>query len=108
MAERTSHRAAPVHTHPDDVPLQDALGALADPVRLQLVRELAGEPDWTRGCGSFDVPVGKAALSHHFSVLRAAGLVEQRDHGPRRLNRLRREEFDARFPGLLGLVLRGD
>ncbi|HEY8980842.1 MAG TPA: ArsR family transcriptional regulator [Streptomyces sp.] len=102
----TSHRAAPVHTHPDEVDVLTALSAVADPVRIRLLRELAGSPVWTRSCGSFDVPVGKAALSHHFAVLRGAGLVEQRDEGPRRVNRLRREEFDARFPGLLGLVLR--
>ncbi|MEU8486147.1 transcriptional regulator [Streptomyces sp. NPDC048641] len=111
MANRTaggSHRAAPVHTDPDEVSILAALSALADPVRIQLVRELAGSTDWTRSCGSFDVPVGKAALSHHFSVLRGAGLVEQRDAGPRRVNRLRREEFEARFPGLLALLLRDD
>ena len=102
----TRHRAAPEHTHPDDVPVETALAALADPVRLTLVRELAASDEWSRSCGSFDVPVGKAALSHHFAVLRAAGLVEQRDEGPRRVNRLRREEFEARFPGLLALVLR--
>ncbi|MFF1719989.1 ArsR/SmtB family transcription factor [Streptomyces sviceus] len=102
------HRTAPEHTHPDDVPVLTALAALADPVRLTLVRELAGSPEWSRACGTFDVPVGKAALSHHFTVLRAAGLVEQRDEGPRRVNRLRRAEFDARFPGLLELVLRTD
>ncbi|MFE0178320.1 ArsR/SmtB family transcription factor [Streptomyces sp. NPDC059002] len=102
------HRAAPVHTHPDDVSVPTALAALADPVRLHLVRELAGSGDWTRSCGSFDVSVGKAALSHHFAALRAAGLVEQRDEGARRVNRLRRTEFEARFPGLLALVLRGD
>lgn len=106
MTAQRAHRAAPEHTHPDDVPLQTALGALADPVRLQLVRELAGSREWERSCGSFDVPVGKAALSHHFAALRAAGLVEQRDIGPKRVNRLRRAEFDARFPGLLALVLR--
>ncbi len=83
-----------------------ALSAVADPVRIQLIRELAHSADWTRSCGSFDVPVGKAALSHHFSVLRGVGLVEQRDEGPRRVNRLRREEFEARFPGLLDLLLR--
>ncbi|GAA3088042.1 ArsR/SmtB family transcription factor [Streptomyces rectiviolaceus] len=104
----THHRAAPVHVHPDEVPVLTALTALADPVRIELVRELASSPDWTRACGSFDVPVGKAALSHHFGVLRSAGLVEQRDEGPRRVNRLRREEFEARFPGLLALVLRPD
>ncbi|MFF3849323.1 ArsR/SmtB family transcription factor [Streptomyces sp. NPDC002328] len=102
------HRAAPVHTDPEEVPVLTALSALADPVRIQLVRELAGSAEWSRSCGSFDVPVGKAALSHHFSVLRAAGLVEQRDEGPKRVNRLRREEFDARFPGLLDLALRPD
>ncbi|MFC5801370.1 ArsR/SmtB family transcription factor [Streptomyces formicae] len=106
MADR--HRAAPVHAHPDEVAVQTALAALADPVRLRLIRELAGSAEWTRSCGSFDVPVGKAALSHHFAVLRAAGLVEQRDEGPKRVNRLRREEFDVRFPGLLALVLRAD
>ncbi|MFH8291268.1 ArsR/SmtB family transcription factor [Streptomyces sp. NPDC018059] len=100
------HREAPAHTHPDDVPVQTALAALADPVRLYLVRELAGSGDWTRACGSFDVSVGKAALSHHFATLRAAGIVEQRDEGARRVNRLRRAEFEARFPGLLALVLR--
>ena len=100
------HRAAPVHTDPEEVPVLAALSAVADPVRIQLIRELADSADWTRSCGSFDVPVGKAALSHHFSVLRGAGLVEQRDEGPRRVNRLRREEFEARFPGLLDLLLR--
>ncbi|MET9872957.1 ArsR family transcriptional regulator [Streptomyces sp. NPDC006386] len=111
MANQTaggSHRAAPVHTDPEDVSVLAALSALADPVRIQLIRELAGSPVWTRSCGSFDVPVGKAALSHHFSVLRSAGLVEQRDEGSKRVNRLRREEFDARFPGLLDMVLRAD
>lgn len=102
----SSHRTAPQHTHPDDVPLLTALAALADPVRLTLVRELVSSTDWARTCSSFDVPVGKAALSHHFAVLRAAGLVESRDEGPRRVNRLRRTEFDHRFPGLLALALR--
>lgn len=106
MAERTGHRAAPRHTHPDEVSAQSAFAALADPVRIRLVRELADSAEWSRSCGSFDVPVGKAALSHHFAVLRDAGLVEQRDEGPRRVNRLRREEFEARFPGLLALALR--
>jgi DNA-binding transcriptional ArsR family regulator len=108
MTRSSSHRTAPEHTHPDDVPVLTALAALADPVRIALVRELASSPEWTRSCGSFDVPVGKAALSHHFSVLRGAGLVEQRDEGPRRVNRLRRPEFDTRFPGLLDLILRED
>ncbi|MFF4382615.1 ArsR/SmtB family transcription factor [Kitasatospora sp. NPDC001547] len=94
-----------IHTHPAEVSLQEALDAVGDPVRRTILRELAGAPDWTRACGTFDLPVSKATRSHHFTVLRAAGLVEQRDEGPRRLNRLRRPEFDRRFPGLLDLVL---
>ncbi|MGW4287665.1 ArsR/SmtB family transcription factor [Streptomyces sp. NPDC004673] len=103
--DATSHRTPPVHTPPDEVALETALLALADPVRQTLVRELADAGDWERACGSFDVPVTKATLSRHFTVLREAGLLEQRDAGPKRLNRLRKPEFDARFPGLLDLVL---
>jgi DNA-binding transcriptional ArsR family regulator len=105
MTEPVRRRGGPVHTDPADVALQDALDALTDPVRRSILRELAGEPDFTRACGTFDLPVSKATASHHFAVLRAAGLLEQLDKGARRLNRLRRSEFDARFPGLLALVL---
>lgn len=94
-------------THPElaDVSLQIALDALGDPVRRAIIHQLAAVPDWTRACGTFDLSVSKATRSHHFTVLRAAGLIEQRDQGPRRFNRLRFAEFDARFPGLLDLVL---
>lgn len=105
MVPLRASRSAPEHTHPDDVCLLTALAALADPVRYKIVCDLAASPEWARNCGSFDVPVGKAALSHHLAVLRAAGLVEQRDCGARRVNRLRRAEFTARFPGLLELAL---
>jgi DNA-binding transcriptional ArsR family regulator len=94
-----------VHTEPADVTLQQALEALSDPVRRSILREVSGEPDFTRACGTFDLPVSKATRSHHFAVLRDAGLIEQRDEGPRRFNRLRRAEFDEAFPGLLALVL---
>jgi DNA-binding transcriptional ArsR family regulator len=93
------------HADPRDVSLETALDALADPIRRSIVRQLAGSPDWTRACGSFDLPVTNGTLSHHFAALRNAGLLEQRADGTRRLNRLRRPEFDERFPGLLALVI---
>ncbi len=108
MADQARRTRNLRHTDPGDVTLQGALDALADPVRRLILRTLAGEPEFTRACGTFDLPVSKATASHHFAVLRAAGLLEQVDQGPRRLNRLRRAEFDARFPGLLGLVLTED
>jgi DNA-binding transcriptional ArsR family regulator len=93
------------HVPPGEVTLQAALDALADPVRRVILRDLAAHDDWTRACGTFDLPVKKATASHHFAVLRAAGLIEQRDEGARRLNRLRREEFESAFPGLLAATI---
>lgn len=90
----------------DTLDLQAALDLLAEPVRRSILRQLAAVPEWTLACGQFDLPVGKATSSHHFAVLRSSGLLEQREVGTRRLNRLCREEFDQQFPGLLDLVLR--
>jgi DNA-binding transcriptional ArsR family regulator len=109
MAEQTSRRTRNlVNIHPSDVTLQSALDAVADPLRRKILRELSTEPDFTQACGSIVLPVSRATASHHFAVLRAAGLLEQVDQGPRRFNRLRRAEFDAHFPGLLNLVLADD
>jgi DNA-binding transcriptional ArsR family regulator len=93
------------HADPAEVALQDALEALADPMRRAIVRALSLEPDFTQPCGAIELPVSRATASHHFTVLRRAGVLEQVDRGRSRFNRLRRAEFDARFPGLLALVL---
>jgi DNA-binding transcriptional ArsR family regulator len=52
--------------------------------------------------------VSKATRSHHFRVLREAGVTHTRLEGTHRHVSLRREDLDARFPGLLGAVLLGD
>jgi DNA-binding transcriptional ArsR family regulator len=87
-----------------EMELTTVLQALGDPIRLQIVGELAdGEP---RACGSFmHLGVGAPTISHHFKVLREAGLVETEVQGSKRLNTLRREAVDADFPGLLDSVL---
>ncbi len=83
--------------------LEDVLFALADPVRLAIVRTLArlGE----QSCAALAGGRPKSTMSHHFRVLRDAGLVETRAVGPSHLNRLRRDTVEARFPGLLAVVL---
>ncbi|HVC21916.1 MAG TPA: metalloregulator ArsR/SmtB family transcription factor [Candidatus Dormibacteraeota bacterium] len=81
------------------------LQAMADPVRLAMVRSLASN-DEPICCGSFQVPVTKSTLSHHLRVLREAGLIEQRSEGTRRLTTLRRAEIDAAFPGLVETLVR--
>jgi DNA-binding transcriptional ArsR family regulator len=73
-------------------------------MRLQIVRDLADGRE--RTCKSFDLPVVKSTCTHHFRVLREAGVIRQRLEGTTRLNSLRREDLDHRFPGLLDSVLR--
>src|SRR4051794_41823260 len=88
----------------EDMRVESIFQALSDPVRLQIVRALAAEQG-ARACGTFGLPVSKSTASHHFRVLREAGVIAQEVHGRERLITLRRADLDARFPGLLGSVL---
>ncbi|MGO4406259.1 ArsR/SmtB family transcription factor [Bosea sp. RAF48] len=81
------------------------LAALADPLRRRVVAELARAPEGTqRTCASFGFAVSKASLTHHFRVLREAGLIRQVNRGNSRAATLRRAELDRLFPHLLDLV----
>ena len=51
------------------------------------------------------MPVTKSTCTHHFKVLREAGVIRQRRSGTARLNTLRSEDLEARFPGLLDAIL---
>ena len=84
------------HPARDEMQLGDVLHALSDPVRLQIVQVLDGR---------FPLPVSKSTASHHFKVLREAGVLRGRDEGTRRFHALRRDDLDTRFPGLLDTVL---
>ena len=86
------------------VELAGVLHALSDPARLEIVRGLAA--DGERQCGTFDLGLTKATRSHHFKVLREAGLTYTRLEGTARFVTLRRDELDATFPGLLDAVTR--
>jgi DNA-binding transcriptional ArsR family regulator len=90
----------------EELELGAVLHALSDPMRLRIVGALAAAGDEERPCGSFDLPVTKSTCTHHFRVLREAGVIYQRQEGTARLNKLRREELEARFPGLLETILR--
>jgi DNA-binding transcriptional ArsR family regulator len=79
------------------------LQALADPVRLQIVRELHVVEEAT--CSSLDVPVKVSTVSHHMHILRASGVVSTRLVGNARPSRLRLDELEQRFPGLLAAIL---
>ncbi len=99
---------ADTHKPPDleDVDVLTVLQALSDPVRLEMVRQLANCPaqDGLQ-CGQMKLPVKKAAASHHLKVLYEAGLVDGERQGVYKIITLRRKELDQRFPGLLDSVL---
>jgi DNA-binding transcriptional ArsR family regulator len=91
------------HPDPESFELERILYALSDPVRLGIVRHLAGVAEAT--CGELDGGRPKSSVSHHFRVLRDSGLVHTRNVGTTHMNSLRGEELDARFPGLLKAIL---
>lgn len=103
MPRSLSRRPALHHPASDDLDLLDVLHALADPTRMTIVRTL--HADTERACGTFPVEVAPSTLTHHFRVLREAGVIHQREEGNQRWNTLRRADLDARFPGVLDAVL---
>ena len=89
----------------DALELGVVLRALADEHRRSVMTELAADrTDSERGCNSFDLPISKQTQTHHFRVLREAGLIDEIDYGNRKGIRLRRTDVESRFPGLLALL----
>jgi DNA-binding transcriptional ArsR family regulator len=84
--------------------LPEVLAALGDPLRLQILRSLeaAGE----KSCGQFGIEMPKSSLSHHFKVLRDAGLITSWPEGRETINRLNLEAVEKKYPGVLRAVLR--
>jgi DNA-binding transcriptional ArsR family regulator len=91
------------HPITEQLSLPGVLHALSDPVRLGIVEALRDGDELP--CGALDVPVSKSTLSHHLKVLRDAGLTQIRAEGVYRFVSLRRDDIEARFPGLLDCVL---
>jgi DNA-binding transcriptional ArsR family regulator len=92
--------------HPDrnELELAAVLHALSDPQRLEIVRKLADSPGPV-ACGSIELGVAKSTMTHHYRVLREAGVIRQERRATAKLTQLRGEDLDARFPGLLDAVL---
>src|SRR5215218_865040 len=87
----------------EELTLAAVMAALSDPMRVAILRELANRGE--SACGTFELGISKATRSHHFKVLREAGLTDTRAEGTHRYVSLRRDAVDARFPGLLAAVL---
>ncbi|MFI6092324.1 ArsR/SmtB family transcription factor [Streptomyces sp. NPDC051218] len=89
----------------EELRLEVVMGALSDPLRMGIVRKLLlDSEDFDHSCGWFGLARPKSSLTHHFRVLRDAGLTRQRQYGLERRSQVRIDDLNARFPGLLDLV----
>jgi len=90
----------------DELRIESVIAALDHPARLRVVRTLAAlEPDETLACRQILPEMSRSSASHHWQTLRASGLVDQHREGRTLQTRLRREDLDARFPGLISAVV---
>lgn len=90
----------------DKIRLERVMGVLSDPLRLTIMQRLLRSSDeFDQTCGWFGFDRPKSTLTHHFKALREAGVITQRQYGLERRSRVRLEDLDARFPGLVDMVL---
>jgi DNA-binding transcriptional ArsR family regulator len=94
------------HPATEQIELATVLAALSDPTRLAIVSQLAETGEAETMCGSFADYGSKSNLSYHLARLREAGVTRTRIEGTARYITLRRDDLDARFPGLLDSVIR--
>jgi DNA-binding transcriptional ArsR family regulator len=96
------------YSHPPlrEISLDLVMHALSDPGRIAIVRTLLQADGQPLACNEISLVVSKATRSHHFDVLRNAGLIHTRMEGTKCLTSLRTVELEKRFPGLLNLVLK--
>jgi DNA-binding transcriptional ArsR family regulator len=94
----------------EDFQLPRILAALADPHRLSTVRYVAsnGESWCTQVMQEAGLTMTKSTFSHHLRILREAGILTKRIQGTKGYTRLRREDLDRRFPGLMDAIIDAD
>jgi DNA-binding transcriptional ArsR family regulator len=88
----------------EEIRVEAVLQALGEPVRLQIVRALADVPEGI-ACGDIELPVTASTRAHHLRTLREAGVLSTHTEGTRRISKLRREDLEELYPGLLTGIL---
>jgi DNA-binding transcriptional ArsR family regulator len=95
-----------VHPSREDITLAGVLAALADPMRLRIVKSLLGQHDCMSCTEATPCPgMAKSTLSNHFRILREAGLIQTSKKGVEHRNVVREADINARFPRLLKTIL---
>ena len=91
---------------PDQIRLEKVFAVLSEPLRLTIVQRLLTSSDeFDHTCGWFGFDRPKSTLTHHFKALREAGVITQRQYGMERRSRVRLDDLNERFPGLVELIL---
>jgi DNA-binding transcriptional ArsR family regulator len=88
----------------EQISLSEVMHALSDPARIEVVVQIAEEGE--QPCNQCCIDMPKSSLSHHFKVLREAGILTTRIEGTRHINSIRTADLNARFPGLLAAILK--
>ena len=98
------------HQAADDFQLPRILAALADQHRLATVRYVAhsGESCCADIIQEAGLAITKSTFSHHLRILREAGVLTKRIQGTRGYTRLRKDDLDQRFPGLMDSIIAAD
>ena len=97
-----------IHPAIDEVPIEAVLHALSDPVRVAIYADIV--KGCKENCSTFltvgDREIPKSTLSHHFKILRDAGLIRSERKGVEMFNTSRCEEVDRRYPGLIRAIVK--
>jgi len=93
-----------------DFQLPRILAALADQHRLATVRYVArkGESCCADVIQEAGLAITKSTFSHHLRILREAGVLTKRIQGTKGYTRLRKDDVDQRFPGLMDSIIDAD
>ncbi|HEY4453164.1 MAG TPA: metalloregulator ArsR/SmtB family transcription factor [Pseudonocardiaceae bacterium] len=93
------------HPATEEISLAAVMHALSDPTRLAIVAQLDEVERDVCGDIGTEIDLHKSTFSHHYRVLREAGLTLTTVEGRNRIVQLRKDDLAARFPGLLDSVL---
>ena len=90
---------------PDEVHYLGIFEALCEPIRMQIVRQIASVEELP--CTTLDatLPISKPTISYHVKILSQAQLISVRKEGRYYHYRLRREVFEYFLPTFLDRLL---
>ena len=105
MSAQATPRERIPHPPVEALDLPTILRTLGDPLRLELVKLLADGGE--HPCGELTEALGVPAStgSYHTRLMREAGITRTRAAGTTRYISLRRDDLEARFPGLVDILL---